>query len=166
MADSVVNVKVKEDNSVRRAIEETAKKLQGKYTKKRKINEKLLYKRSKWLSALTIALNVLCVIIVLCSAIVFFSIVNCKAQGVAPSFAGYTSMRISSPSMEASGFMEGDTVMARRVDTKTLKVGDVIAYYLYDLASEFHALWNKGRDHVQHRIAAGRFRGADRCRPE
>ena len=28
--------------------------------------------------------------------------------------------------------MEGDTVMARRVDTKTLKVGDVIAYYLYD----------------------------------
>ena len=132
MADSVVNVKVKEDNSVRRAIEETAKKLQGKYAKKRKINEKLLYKRSKWLSALTIALNVLCVIIVLCSAIVFFSIVNCKAQGVAPSFAGYTSMRISSPSMEASGFMEGDTVMARRVDTKTLKVGDVIAYYLYD----------------------------------
>ena len=132
MADSVVNVKVKEDDSVRRAIEETAKKLQGKYAKKRKINEKLLYKRSKWLSALTIALNVLCVIIVLCSAIVFFSIVNCKAQGVAPSFAGYTSMRISSPSMEASGFMEGDTVMARRVDTKTLKVGDVIAYYLYD----------------------------------
>ncbi len=27
-----------------------------------------------------------------------------------------------------------------------------IAYYLYDLASEFHALWNKGRDHVQMRF--------------
>jgi len=27
-----------------------------------------------------------------------------------------------------------------------------IAYYLYDLASGFHALWNKGRDDVQMRF--------------
>ena len=61
MADSVVNVKIKEDNSVKKAIEDTAKRLQGKYSKKRKVNEKLLYKKSKWLNALTIVLNVLCI---------------------------------------------------------------------------------------------------------
>lgn len=136
MADSVVNVKIKEDNSVKKAIEDTAKRLQGKYSKRRKVNEKLLYKKSKWLNALTIVLNVLCIIVVLCSAVVFFSIVNCKAQGVAPSFGGYTSMRIASSSMEASGFKKGDTVMARRVDTKTLKKGDVIAYYKYNDITE------------------------------
>lgn len=136
MADSVVNVKIKEDNSVKKAIEDTAKRLQGKYSKRRKVNEKLLYKKSKWLNALTIVLNILCIIVVLCSAVVFFSIVNCKAQGVAPSFGGYTSMRIASPSMEASGFKKGDTVMARRVDTKTLKKGDIIAYYRYNEITE------------------------------
>jgi arginyl-tRNA synthetase len=27
-----------------------------------------------------------------------------------------------------------------------------VAYYLYDLASEFHALWNKGNDRVDLRF--------------
>ena len=166
MADSVVNVKIKEDNSVKKAIEDTAKRLQGKYSKKRKVNEKLLYKKSKWLNALTIVLNVLCIIVVFCSAVVFFSIVNCKAQGVAPSFGGYTSMRIASSSMEASGFKKGDTVMARRVDTKTLKKGDVIAYYKYneitvDEGKAFDDLTAESANYVtKYSLSFGGFFGA------
>lgn len=165
MADSVVNVKIKEDNSVKKAIEDTAKRLQGKYSKRRKVNEKLLYKKSKWLNALTIVLNVLCIIVVLCSAVVFFSIVNCKAQGVAPSFGGYTSMRIASTSMEASGFKKGDTVMARRVDTKTLKKGDIIAYYRYneitDVGEAFDDLTAESANYVtKYSLSFGGFFGA------
>ena len=41
----------------------------------------------------------------------------------------------------------------RQVETAALVVEPHrIAYYLYDLASAFHALWNKGRDDVQMRF--------------
>ena len=41
-----VNVIVKEDDSIDRKIKSTALKLQNKYNKKRKINEKLLKKKT------------------------------------------------------------------------------------------------------------------------
>ena len=130
----VVNVNLKEDDSVQKVIEQTAQKLQNKYKKKRNVNESLLYKKTKWYRALSITLNVLCLIVVILSAMIFFSIINCKAQNVAPSFAGFSSMKIASGSMRESGFEVGDVVVARSVDTKTLKAGDIIAYYHYSVS--------------------------------
>ena len=132
--EKVLNINVKEDDSVKRAIEDVARRLQGKYTKKRKINEKLLAPRSKWFRALTIILNILCIIVIVCATTVFVSIVSAKAQNIPPSFGGYTMCEIASPSMEAEGeaFKKGNVVTVRNVDTKTLKEGDIIAYYYYD----------------------------------
>ena len=61
----VVNVNLKEDDSVQKVIEQTAQKLQNKYKKKRNVNESLLYKKTKWYRALSITLNVLCLIVVI-----------------------------------------------------------------------------------------------------
>ena len=130
----VVNVNLKEDDSVQKVIEQTAQKLQNKYKKKRDVKESLLYKKTKWYKAISITLNVLCLIVVILSAMIFFSIINCKAQNVAPSFAGFSSMKIASGSMKDSGFEVGDVVVARSVDTKTLKAGDIIAYYHYSVS--------------------------------
>lgn len=49
-----------------------------------------------------------------------------------PSYFGYSYVRVMSRSMEASGIYKGDIVVLKRVNVSEIKVGDVIAYYLYD----------------------------------
>lgn len=130
--EDVVNVNIKHDDSVEKLIEKTAQKLQNKYNKKRNVNEKLLIKKkSGFVRVTSIIFNILCTILVVLVGCVFASIINCRVQGVAPSFAGYSSMKVGSGSMVASGFKIGQNVIVRSVNTSTLKEGDIIAFYLY-----------------------------------
>ena len=46
-------------------------------------------------------------------------------------FAGISSYTISSPSMTNSGFFVGDKILIKSVDSKTIKPGDMIAFYAY-----------------------------------
>lgn len=134
----VVNVKIKQDDSVQKLIEKTAQKLQNKYSKKRKINEKLLKSKNRGMEIISRILSILCIVLVTVSALLFISIVNSLTQHVATSFAGFTSMKVGSGSMTASGFKKGDNVIAKSVDTHTLKEGDIIAFYRYwDISNSF-----------------------------
>ncbi len=134
----VVNVNIKQDDSVQKLIEKTAKNLQNKYSKKRKVNEKLLKSRNRGMEIISRVLSILCIVLVTISALLFVSIVNSLTQRVATSFAGFTSMKVGSGSMTASGFKKGDNVIAKSVDTHTLKEGDIIAFYRYwDISNSF-----------------------------
>lgn len=134
----VVNVKIKQDDSVQKLIEKTAQKLQNKYSKKRKVNEKLLKSRNRGMEIISRILSILCIVLVTISVLLFVSIINSLTQHVATSFAGFTSMKVGSGSMTASGFKKGDNVIAKSVDTHTLKEGDIIAFYRYwDVSNSF-----------------------------
>ncbi len=125
----VVPINIKNDDSVQRVIDKTAQKLQNKYSKKRNINEKILKHRSKFLEIVSRILSVICIAIVIFSVLLFAGIINSFVQGVPSSFAGFSSMKVGSSSMVASGFKKGDNVIAKSVNTKTLKEGCIIAFY-------------------------------------
>ena len=117
-----LNVTNIEDFSVKRKIEKTSKKLSKKFNKKRRrINEnKLLKEDSVLRKVLFIIADIICSVLVL-FGIVFCSIsINCKMQNLVPSFAGFSSCTIVSPSMTKSGFEVGDSVIVRAVKTESL----------------------------------------------
>jgi len=129
---NLINVVVSEDKSVERVLNRTAKNLRQTYEKKRKINERrLAQSKSPVTRVLMVIFDVLCACLVVFCGLLCFANLNSRSQGVAPSFAGFASMRIVSGSMRASGFEVGDNIVVRSVDTKTLKVGDNIAFYAY-----------------------------------
>ena len=121
-----------EDDSVSKKIEMTAKHLQNKYSKVRKINEKVLKKRSPIQRILSFVFDVFVALVVLLTAIICFSSINSKIQGTCPSFGGYSTMVVKSGSMRASGFEVGQSITVRTCDTKTLHEGDKIAFYVYE----------------------------------
>ena len=135
----IVNVIVKEDPSVQKALDRTAKKLRNKYSKRRTINEKAIKSRTPFQVFTSVVLNVLTVLLVIFAGLVCVSSVNASINKVCPSFAGYSNFRIVSGSMVASGHKIGDTIIVRAVDTDTLKpqhyengkfvAGDKIAFY-------------------------------------
>ena len=129
----LVNVVVKEDDSVTKKIEETARRLKQKYnTKKRKVNEeKLLKGTSKVKRVFSIILDVVLVIVCVFCCFLGVSSLIFKINRLPPSFAGYSFMSILSGSMVADGVDIGETIVVRNVDTKTLNVGDNIAFYVY-----------------------------------
>lgn len=129
--DDVLNISIKNDTSVQRLIAKNAKSLERKYTKKRKVNENLLKERTPARMAFAIIFDVLCVLLLLASSIVCFSSINSKIQKVCPTFCGFANLQIASESMVASGFNKFDTVIVRSVDTHTLNVDDIIAFYVY-----------------------------------
>ena len=123
-----VNIIVKEDDSVAKAIARKAKVLEKKYAKKRKKNENLLKKKTPLQKTFSVLADVFCDILVLLAGIVCFSGINTKIQRVCPTFAGYSNFTIKSGSMINSGFEVGDTVIVRSVNTNTLHKGDIIAF--------------------------------------
>lgn len=133
MEKNGVNVIVKNDDSVDKQLQKTAKMLHKKYTKKRKINEKLLRKKTPLEMVFSGIFDVLCVVLIALSLYMCYANISAKIQKTNPSIAGYTNMMIASKSMVASGFNVGDVIMVRAVDTDTLKVGDKIAYYVSSL---------------------------------
>ena len=144
----IVNVIVKEDPSVQKALDRTAKKLKNKYSKRRPINQNAIRSRTPFQIFTNVVLNVLTCILVVFAGLVCISSVNSSMHKVCPSFAGYSNFRIVSPSMVASGHKIGDTIIVRAVDAKTLKPqryengkfipGDKIAFYQSDDISRLY----------------------------
>ncbi len=66
-------------------------------------------------------------VIVLIASILMF---KAKINNEVPSLFGYSAVKILSGSMEQN-YHEGQVVMVKKVDTSTLKIGDVIAFYDY-----------------------------------
>lgn len=138
----IVNVIVKEDPSVQKALDRTAQKLKSKYSKRRPINQKALKPRTPLQIFSSVVLNIITWLLAIIAGLVCISSVTASANGVCPSFAGYSNFRIVSASMVASGHKIGDTVIVRAVDTHTLKPqhyengqfvpGDKIAFYQSD----------------------------------
>ena len=94
-------------------------------------NEEILQNKKAYQKVGVIALDVLCIVIVVISLMLCFATINAKVQNTCPTFAGYSNLRISSGSMVASGFNVGDKIIVRSVDPTTLHVGDKIAFYVY-----------------------------------
>ena len=127
----VIEINEIQDNSVNELLNKTAKDLQKKYNKQRKIKEKFLKKKTPFQKFLSICLDVFCIFMIIIAGIVCFSSLNASINRCIPSFAGYTNMIISSGSMEDSGFYIGDPVIVHTVKADTLKKGDIIAFYTY-----------------------------------
>ena len=125
-----VNIIVKEDDSVDRQLKKTAKMLHKKYTKKRKINEKILRKKSPIEKVFSGIFDTLCIVLIILSVYMCYANISARLQNTNPSIMGYTNMRIASGSMVNSGHEVGDIIMVRAVDTDTLKIGDKIAFYV------------------------------------
>lgn len=129
-----VRVTVIEDDSVEQLIKKTARtdsKLRKKQRIKR-INKSSLKERNVIKKILSIMLNTFFVTIIILALMLCFSCIVARASGTVPTFVGYSLMRISSESMEASGFYVGDNIVVKAVDTDTLRVGDNIAFYVYE----------------------------------
>lgn len=125
-----VNIIVKNDDSIDKQLQKTAKMLHKKYTKKRKINEQLLRKKTPLEMIVSGFFDIVCVVLIVLALYMCYSNISARIQKTNPTIAGYTNMMIGSESMEASGFFYRDFIMVRAVDTDTLKVGDKIAYYV------------------------------------
>ena len=136
------NLVVKEDDSINEKIQRTAEKLEEKFTTKRKVNEKKLLKTvPKWKKVLSVVVDI--ILIAVCVICCIFGVTSFlfKSKKLPPTFAGYSFMRIKTGSMIAAGFDPGDAIVVRRVDTKTLNVGDYIAFYVYaNDYNQFHNL--------------------------
>jgi len=141
-----------EDNNVSKSIQKTAKKLSKKYSKVRNVDENVLKQKSVGYKILSYFLSVLCAVCVVVCLTFSFSVIFNKANNLCPTYMGFSTMVVSSGSMSentinidgtdySSGFLIGDKIVIRSVDTKTLKVGDKIAFYVYEKNyKEYHNL--------------------------
>ena len=127
----VLNVIVKEDDSVSKKLTKRALKLQEKYYKKRKINEFFLRKKTPIQKAMTILVDFFAVMLAVTCGFMCFCNIASRVQGLTPSIAGYSTLRVISGSMRASGFEVDESVMVRCVEIDSLKEGDIIAFYEY-----------------------------------
>ena len=125
----------------KKKLEAKAKELQNKYNKQRKINSKVIGKKSPVKIILGVIFNVVCTFLIFMSVTFCFASINSSVQHVCPNFAGFSNMQVVSGSMVASGFNIGDNVVVRSVNTHTLRgahtdsngeyqeYGDIIAFY-------------------------------------
>ena len=128
----MVNVNIVEDKSVQKAMERKASDLLKKYEKKRKVNENFL-KEPKSVAG-KVAQVVVCAlsgILVALTLLLGVMVLNSRVQNVPASFMGYSKFTLVSASMSNDGFNVGDSVVIRRVNTKTIKRGDKIAFYVW-----------------------------------
>ena len=115
-----------------RKLEAKAKKLAKKYAKKRKINENRLKPKKLWQHLLTWSTSILMLFAIVIATTFATSVVVCKINKTSPIYMGTSCMKIVSGSMKASGFEIGDIIVIHSVDTKTLNVGDNIAFYVFN----------------------------------
>ena len=127
-----VNVVIKESKDLDKTLKKTAKQLNKKFTTKRKINEKLL--KTEMSKRKKIILYIIDIFLMLfCAVCCTIGINSCifRLNKVPPSFFGYSILNVISDSMLADGFKAGETIVVRKINTKSLNVGDNIAFYLY-----------------------------------
>lgn len=130
--DNILQIHNIHDDSVRKKIDSTAKKLTKKYNKKRKVNDKKLLTEKSVLNKIVGGfMTVFMAIVILISCMLCFTTIVGRVQNTTPTFMGYNFMQISSGSMQASGFEVGDKIVTRTVKTDTLKPGDKISFYVY-----------------------------------
>lgn len=130
-ASNLFEIYQHEDDSVRKKLTKKAIKLQKKYYKRRKINEKFIYKKSLAKKITSAIFDIALIGIALVCGLVCFCNISSRMQNLPPSIGGYMAMQVVSGSMRASGFEIGDSVMIKSVNTDTLKEGDMIAFYVY-----------------------------------
>ncbi len=130
MEKNGVNIIVKEDDSIDRQLKKTADMLRKKYTKKRRINEKLLREKSTLEKVFSGIFDAICTVLIILSVYMCYANISARIQRTNPTIAGYTNMRVATGSMVASNLNIGDVIMVRAVDTSSLKVGDAIAFYV------------------------------------
>ena len=127
----IVPIHLKKDDSVERIIQLKAKDLEYKFKRTRKINERLLRKKTPLGIFFEVVYDIVAIILFIGSALLCFASVNSTLQKVCPTFAGYSNLTIVSGSMTRSGFDIGDNVIVHSVDTHSLNENDIIAFYGY-----------------------------------
>ena len=107
------------------------KKLSRKFNKLPIIvdESKIRQPQNGFLRFLRICIDCVCVLLFILFSSFVLSTTYSRINSLIPTYMGYSMCSIGSSSMEASGFYTGDHVMVRSVDTKTLKEGDIIAFY-------------------------------------
>ena len=115
---------MEENNGVENAVESSSATTEPTKSKGKKIKKQ----ESKLRKTLRIIKNVLCwgVLAILVLTVVVF--MSSKVNGKAPTFFGYSILRVSTGSMEPE-LMIGDVILGKSVDNPNdLKVGDIITY--------------------------------------
>lgn len=87
-------------------------------------------KKSKWSIFLNTIIDILFIPILLLALVASVLMFSAKKQNEVPSLFGYSSVVVLTNSMKPD-FEPGDYAMVKAVNTDTLEVGDIIAFYAY-----------------------------------
>lgn len=130
--DENLKVKLVKDKSVDRLLRKTTKEIKKKVERSNiKISEKRLNEgRTPLKRFFSVCLNIISTIVFLLAIMVFTCSVISMTQALPTSIAGFSTLEISSSSMEASGLYKGNRIVVKSVNAKSLKEGDVIAFYV------------------------------------
>jgi len=96
---------------------------------KRKRKNRDLTPARKIYKAISKALDIIMIPIMILAVFCCFVMFNAKRQNLVPNVLGYSLIVPVSGSMRASGFEPGNTVLVRTANPRGLAVGDIIAYY-------------------------------------
>lgn len=134
-----------------KTLNKTIIKLEKKYSKRRKINEKRSNSRAN--KIVSFFMSALMVVAISFSLIICLSTFINRINKTPASFFGYTFMQIATGSMSAdtvkigdniysSGHKTNDKIVVHSVNTDTLNVGDKIAFYVSNSAFNGAVLTN------------------------
>ncbi len=88
-------------------------------------------KKTKTQKVFSVIYNVFSILFIMVCSFLCFSVIISRIVKTPPCIAGVSVVRISSGSMEESGFEVGKYIAIKQVNTKTLNVGDEIAFFTY-----------------------------------
>ncbi len=127
---SALGVKIIKNNEVKKLIYSRRKKLKKVKEIKSEDDIDKLIKVSPFKKIFSFIFSLITIVVFLLCAGLCAVNVYAKVNNRPTTMFGYSFMVIASESMVASGFNVGDVVSVRAVNTKTLKRGDVIAFYV------------------------------------
>lgn len=102
---------------------------------KKKVKYKDLTPARKFYRIISKVIDIVMIPVMVLAIFCCFVMFNAKRQNLVPNILGYSLVVPVSPSMVASGFEPGKTVLVRTANPKGLQVGDIIAYYRYTAAN-------------------------------
>jgi len=133
----------KERKREKKDLQRVEEKLLSKYGKKPKSAELIFAKRTKIKKVTTIISTVFIIVLSMFCVMLTTSNIFCTMYDSCPTIAGYSSMTVMTGSMNSkyiyidgvayeSNLKIGDNIVVRGVDAETIKIGDKIAFYVYD----------------------------------
>jgi len=139
----LIKLAKREREREKKDLKRVEEKLLSKYRKRNKLDTLSLAKKLKIKKGLSIASTVIVGVLSVFCIMLTTSNIFCTSYGTCPSIAGYSSLKVKTGSMSAknitidgqtfeSNLPIGENIVVRSVDTATLKVGDRIAFYVYD----------------------------------